>query len=149
MPLMARPPAPLVQRLMQRDAIDPGPQTRLALKMRDSAKNFDENFLGDIGCVAWVGKDAINQAVEWLLIAGNQPGKGILGTRFQLLHHRSFLGTNADDSCQISHGRSHPKRSFKRIRNRVVPVRFSRNSGTLVGAPEPISGTTASLTLVG
>src|SRR6185437_6474501 len=105
--------AALIQRFVQGDAIDPCPQTGLALEAGDATENFDEDFLGDVGSVAGIRKDAVDEAVEGLLIPGDEPGKGFLRPRLELLNHNSFFGMNADDPCQIAHGRArHQNYSF-------------------------------------
>jgi hypothetical protein len=48
---MPLPPAALVRRFAQRDAVDPGTQRRLAVKSANSAEDLHENFLGQIGGV--------------------------------------------------------------------------------------------------
>jgi len=49
--LVPPPPAPLIQSLMQSDAVNPRSQGRLAVERSDSAEDLDEDVLGEVGGV--------------------------------------------------------------------------------------------------
>ena len=82
--LMAHPPAALVGCLAQRNAINPGPQRRLAVKTADAAEDLDENFLGEVGSVGAVAHGARQQRINRLMVVRDQPGKRLFraGSKF-------------------------------------------------------------------
>ena len=73
---------------MHRDAVNPGLQAGLAVKMLHPPKHLQENFLRGIGRVRRVGHDAINQAVDRLVKFGDKPGVGVFRARLQFGHDR-------------------------------------------------------------
>ena len=76
--LMPHPPAPLIRRLAQGDAVDPGAQRRLAMKTADAAEDLNEHFLGQVGRIGLVAYGACEQRVNRLMIVCDQPGKRLL-----------------------------------------------------------------------
>jgi hypothetical protein len=76
--LVAAPPAALVQSFMQSDAVDPGAQGRLRVEGADVAEDFDEDFLGEVGGVGGVANGAGEQAVDGLVVAGDEPRERFL-----------------------------------------------------------------------
>jgi hypothetical protein len=112
------------------------------VEVPNAAKDFDEDFLSDVGGIARIGQDAIDEAVERLLIAGDEPGKRLLGSRFELLDDRSFFGMDTDHACKIPHGRTrlHPVAPFSVAG--MLPILASesgtRHAGQRTGLlPEP------------
>ena len=64
---MPKPPAPAVRRFVKRNAVDPGLQARLSVKVLDPAKHFQKYFLGGVRSVSTVRNDSINQAIDGLM----------------------------------------------------------------------------------
>src|SRR5450631_2072565 len=56
--LMPAPPAFLIGGLMDGNAIDPGLQAGVAVEVADAAKDFEEDFLGEVGGVGGVNDAA-------------------------------------------------------------------------------------------
>src|ERR1700735_1062365 len=81
--LVTPPPAALVAGLAQGDAIDPSAQTGISVEAADAAVDLDKDVLGQVSGVRGIGNGARNQAVDGLMILGDQPRKCFLRTRFQ------------------------------------------------------------------
>ena len=102
--LVPHPPAPMIRRLAQRNAVDPGAQRGLAVKTVDAAKDLDENFLGQVGGVGLVAHRAREQRINRLMVVCDQPGKRLLRTRPQLCHESRFVGLERECAGKIAHG---------------------------------------------
>ncbi len=88
---VAPPPAALVAGLAQCNAIDPGAQTGVSVEAANAAVNLDEDVLGQVSGVRGVWNGARNQAVDGLMILGDQPGKRFLRTGLQFGDNSGFF----------------------------------------------------------
>ena len=89
---------------MHGDAVNPGFQAGLAVKMLHAPKHFQEDFLRGIRRVRRIGDDAINQAVDRLVEFADEPGVGVFRAGLQFGHDRRLLGPDSDRACQITQG---------------------------------------------
>src|SRR5664279_1043450 len=103
--LVAKPPATLVRRLMQRDAVDPGLETRVGIEPSDPAKDLDEYFLGRIGCVGGIVNYPVDQAVNRLAVLSEKPGKSLFGSGLQFGHDRGFFRAESYRTGQVTQRR--------------------------------------------
>src|SRR5271165_5815634 len=103
--LVPEPPPPAIRRLVQRNAIDPRLQTRLAVKLLHPAKHIQKDVLRSVGCVRRIIHDPVHQPVHRLLKLANQPRIGLFRAGLQLRDDsRFFLRPNSDGTCQIPQG---------------------------------------------
>src|SRR5208337_1379164 len=102
--LVPEPPAPVVGSFMTRDAVDPGLQAGISVEVPDPAKNFYEDFLGGVGGVRGVVHQPVNQAVNRLVIVGDEPVKSIFRSRLQFGYDRSFFTADPHRSCEVAQG---------------------------------------------
>src|SRR5215469_12125285 len=88
---------------MNGDAIDPSLQTGLAMKILHPPKHLQEDFLGGIGGIGWVGENPVHNAVDGLVEFSNQPGIGVFGSRLELGNDDRLFRTYADCARKIAH----------------------------------------------
>ena len=119
--LVAKPPAPAVRSLMQGDAVDPCLQAGVGVEALDSAKNLEEDFLSGIGGVGGVFEDPVDQAVNGLVVMGDEPGKSRFRSGLQFGHHGGFFGADSYRTCQVTqcccsrHGRHLNDKYFRNL----------------------------------
>ncbi len=89
--LVAAPPAALIGGFMQGDAVDPGAQAGVAMKIADAAVDLDEDILGDVGGFAGVGNGARDERVERAVILSDQRGEGLFRPCLQLGDNRRLV----------------------------------------------------------
>src|SRR5215831_6776636 len=106
MSLVPEPPAPPVGSFMQRNAVDPCLQARLAVEMLHSPEHFQKHFLCRVGRVGGIVHHSINEAVDGLVKFTNKPGVRIFRTRLQFLYNGGFLASGPDSACEIAQCRS-------------------------------------------
>ena len=131
LPLVPRPPAPLVRRLAQSDAIDPRPQRRLAVKAAYSAKDLNEDFLSKVGGVGAVAHGARQQRINGLMVMRDQPRKRLLGAGSQFFNESRLFGLERQRASKIAHGEVRLQFSaLPRYRNSPkVSIRASQAEG--------------------
>src|SRR5580658_702792 len=100
--LVASPPAALVAGLAQGDAINPGAQAGVTVKSANPAVNLDEDILGQVSRVRWIGNGARYQAVNGLVIFRDQPCECLLRTGFQFRDNPGFFRGYTEDAGDIS-----------------------------------------------
>ena len=98
--LVPHPPAPLVRGLAQGDAVNPGPQRRLAVKTAHSPEDLHKDFLGQVGGVGAVLHGARQQRVDRLVVARDQPRKSLLGAGPQFRDQSRLFGLEASARWQ-------------------------------------------------
>ena len=92
---MAPPPEPMaVARLIDGDAIDPGPQARLAAEAMNRAEDAQEDFLGDVERFVAVAQQVDRQLHDHPLVLADEFGAGRFVLRCTPLHQRRFAGAD-------------------------------------------------------
>src|ERR1700759_1817289 len=99
---VAAPPAALVAGLAQGDAVNPGSQAGVTVKSANPPVNLDEDILGQISRVRWIGNGTCDDAVYGLMIFRDQPCERLLRTGFQFRDNAGFFRGYAEDAGDIS-----------------------------------------------
>src|ERR1700730_3370820 len=73
---MALEPALVIERLTNGNAIEPGLQGTALPKTANTAKRFQENFLGAVCGVGHIPEHAQNQVIDRAVVVRNQPVEG-------------------------------------------------------------------------
>src|SRR5437867_2749881 len=87
---------------MNGDPVEPRLQAALAIETLHATKNLEENFLSGIRGISRIGQDAIDKAVDRLVVVGHKPVVSLFRTRFQLGNDGGFLSPDSDRSGDIS-----------------------------------------------
>src|SRR5580704_18231179 len=90
--LVARPPSTLIRGLAQSNAIDPGPQSRLAMEVAHSPEDLHKDLLREVGRLASVLYRSRQKRVDGLMVARNQPRKCLLRAGTQFSNESGFVG---------------------------------------------------------
>src|SRR5215467_3841713 len=87
---------------MNGDPVQPGLQAAFTVEALHAAKDLQKNFLRSVRGVAWVSKNAVYQAVNWLVIVRDEPVVSVLGAGFQFGHDGGFFGSYTDRADNVT-----------------------------------------------
>ena len=104
--LVPEPPALSIGRFVQRDAVNPCLQARLAVEMFHPAEHFQKHILRSVRRIGRIIHDAINKPVDRLVKLADQPGVGLFRTRLQFSDDGRFLSSGPDSAGKITQCRS-------------------------------------------
>ena len=88
---VTHPPAPLVGCFPQRDPVNPRAQARFAVEIAHPAEDLDEDFLGEVRGIGTIVHGAREERIDGLVVTGDEPGEGLLGTSAQLDYEGRLL----------------------------------------------------------
>src|SRR5437016_10005598 len=75
--LVPEPPATLIGSLMNGDPVKPSLQAGLSIESLHPPEDLEKHLLRGVGRVGWIAQNAINQAINRLVIVRDQPGVGL------------------------------------------------------------------------
>ncbi len=84
---------------MQSDAVEPGAQAGFAMEAADAAKDLDEDFLRDVGCVGGIVEAARDQRIKRLMILRDQETERLLGSGLEVGDESYVFGRDAYCAC--------------------------------------------------
>jgi hypothetical protein len=93
-PMSPPPEAVAIPSLVHGNAIDPGPQARLAAESVNGAEDPEEDLLGQIQCFVPVAEQVHRQLNDHALVFGDQIGAGGLVAFGATLHERRFTAAD-------------------------------------------------------
>ena len=104
-PVAPAPEAVAVARLVDGNAIDPGPQARLAAEAMDGAEDAEEDFLREVERFVAVAEQVHRQLDDHPLVLGHQLGAGGLVAGGAPLHERRFATADVrpTDDARLLH----------------------------------------------
>ena len=88
------PEAVAVARLVDRDAVDPGAEARLAAEPVDGPEDAEEDFLREVERFVAVAQQVHRQLDDHALVLGDQLGAGRLVAGCAALHERRFAAAD-------------------------------------------------------
>src|SRR5208282_4197917 len=120
LPVMTPAPAPVVQRLAHRNAIEPGLERAAAPESANPAKCAQEYFLSHVGGIRRIGEYSVDEVIYAAVVVGDEPFECGVGTRLEFGYELGFV--------------SAPRQTLREIRHflRLIELRGSRT------IPEPL-----------
>src|SRR5580704_12344732 len=102
--MMPPQPAPVIQRLADGDAVQPGLQRTPASETSNPAKRLEKNVLRDIGGVTGFRDHPGDEAVNGTGVVRYEPVERGAGATLQLRHELGFVLRPWEDARQVRHG---------------------------------------------
>jgi len=88
---MALEPALVIQRFADGDAVEPRFQRAALAEIANTAKGFQENFLGAVGGIGSVAKHAEDEVIDRRMVVRDEPVEGRLRAGLQLMDEFGFI----------------------------------------------------------
>src|ERR1700735_3631849 len=96
-------PSPVIQRLANRNSVEPGLQRTAATESTDTTKRAQKNFLGYVGCVGCIRKNSINEVINRGVVIGDEPFESRVRAGLELSDQLRFIAAPRYTGRHIRH----------------------------------------------